>query len=356
MAEKVKEEIMAVCPSGGVAFIDGKPFNVYIEEDIKRKVFGYIYVTRHVESGKSYVGMCSSWKPNYYGSGTYIRNAIKKHGVENFEKTIIDVGESFDDLADKELFYIKLFNSTKSPDWYNISSARQNSGVNMEGMTPEDYQKHVERCRIRATGRFPSEETKRRMSVSQRKRKVTPETRLKMSIAQMGKKRIRSMSEEERKRWGEAHEGMKQPNKSYWFDIYDDKGKFVRHYTSFSECSKDLGITLSCLKNMLDGDPVSYRSKRFKGYTMVQDKEHNDQIYRLSRETRSRISKNSNRKPVFSHKINVIDDTGHSIGEFSSIEECSEKTGIGSTTLQRLRKGWIPTEKSKYYKWIVETM
>ena len=53
-------------------------------------IFGAIYLIKNNINGKCYVGQQKTKNKTfyavnkYYGSGTYIRNAIKKYGKENF--------------------------------------------------------------------------------------------------------------------------------------------------------------------------------------------------------------------------------------------------------------------------------
>lgn len=339
-----------------VVTIEKEVFFTYDEKQIKKEYFGYIYVTKNIIEDKFYIGMCSSWRSNYFGSGTYLKRAIKKHGIENFKKVIIDVADSFEELAEKEIKYIRKFNAASSDRWYNIKNEKQLSGMDLTGMSKKDYEKHCESCRIRATGRKASDETKRRMSISQTGRRHTEESKMKMSIVQ--KKIKRTISNEQRELMKEKTFGMKQPNKSYWFDIYDNHGVFVGRYTSISECNQKLGINSSTLKRMRDsGEPVNWRSKKFKGYTMVPDENHNQSIYKVSKETSLKMSKaKKGNSKSFCWKIRLIDSFGNDLGVFESIEDCKNKTGIHSRTLQKLRQGWEPTEKSKFYNWKVETL
>ncbi len=56
---------------------------------------GYLYRTTHRSSGKIYVGMKEGWpekSPNYLGSGTHIKRAVKKHGPKAFNKMTLVIG------------------------------------------------------------------------------------------------------------------------------------------------------------------------------------------------------------------------------------------------------------------------
>lgn len=69
-----------------------------------QKVYYTIYKTTNLLDGKIYIGKHVTRNPNdsYLGSGTRIRNAIKKHGKENFKKEILYILDSKLEMNDKE--------------------------------------------------------------------------------------------------------------------------------------------------------------------------------------------------------------------------------------------------------------
>lgn len=85
----------------------------------------YIYKTTNQINGKIYIGLTtmneeeSKW---YFGSGDSIKKALEKHGVENFEKEILERGFSTkEDLAEAEIKWITHFKSTTRGIGYNLS-------------------------------------------------------------------------------------------------------------------------------------------------------------------------------------------------------------------------------------------
>jgi hypothetical protein len=50
------------------------------------ETIGYIYITTNKLNGKRYIGQHQSkdWDYKYFGSGIYLKRAIKKYGLENF--------------------------------------------------------------------------------------------------------------------------------------------------------------------------------------------------------------------------------------------------------------------------------
>lgn len=83
----------------------------------------YIYIIKNIKNYKNYIGQrtkCSYNDTKYMGSGILIKRAIKKYGIENFEKEILQECNSQEELNEAEKYWIKHFNSL-SPNGYNIS-------------------------------------------------------------------------------------------------------------------------------------------------------------------------------------------------------------------------------------------
>ena len=56
---------------------------------------GYVYKYTHNESGKWYIGSHNGSKPNYTGSGLIWRKALKKYGLDSFNKEILYEGDLY---------------------------------------------------------------------------------------------------------------------------------------------------------------------------------------------------------------------------------------------------------------------
>jgi len=82
-----------------------------------------IYKITNVINGKIYIGQTvriGVQFDSYWGSGNYIKKAIKKYGKENFIKEIIMECDCQVDADEAEKFYIKEFNSTDEMIGYNL--------------------------------------------------------------------------------------------------------------------------------------------------------------------------------------------------------------------------------------------
>lgn len=67
-------------------------------------MFYYLYEIKNNINGKIYVGVHKTKNLNdgYMGSGKVIQDAIKKHGIENFTKVILEMFDNPDDMFLKE--------------------------------------------------------------------------------------------------------------------------------------------------------------------------------------------------------------------------------------------------------------
>ena len=68
------------------------------------KKYHYLYKTTNLVNSKYYYGIHSTNNLNdgYLGSGSYLRNAIHKHGKDNFKREIIEMFDKREDLANAE--------------------------------------------------------------------------------------------------------------------------------------------------------------------------------------------------------------------------------------------------------------
>jgi len=194
------------------------------------------------------------------GRRSYVHNAFRKHGTENFTWKILDYCQSLDELNERESFWILRLN-TLSPSGYNLMTGGRNSRHSIETkkkiseimksrspeiqrkiseahkgktLSPEHRRKISEANRGRGVGpenpmygkthtletrrklseaaRNPSPETRRKMREVRKRRDnsmygktyiVTLETRRKMSEAHKGV----ALSPEQRKKMSEAQKG-----------------------------------------------------------------------------------------------------------------------------------------------------
>lgn len=158
----------------------------------------YIYCTTNIENGKKYVGLCTKPKEsstNYYGSGALFIKSLKKHGREYFVKEILEENLTYDNICEREIYWISKMNS-KHPNGYNlcdggsgtlnpsdITRLKQSESHKGKKLTEEQKRKIGDKSR----GRKHTEESKKKLSISHKGKKLSEQTKLK--ISEFSKKR-----------------------------------------------------------------------------------------------------------------------------------------------------------------------
>lgn len=84
----------------------------------------YIYKITNLVTGKIYIGQRTSKTlperdRHYMGPGVKLSNSKKKHGIENFEKEILEVCTK-ENLNEREIFWIKELDSMNPEIGYNL--------------------------------------------------------------------------------------------------------------------------------------------------------------------------------------------------------------------------------------------
>ena len=103
----------------------------------------YIYKITNKLNGRWYIGKHNGTDPNYMGSGKLLKLAYKKHGIENFEKVILEHCSSEEDLNSKEVEWIHSTNALSNPLSYNL--AEGGAGGDLSKFIPYykiDYSNH----------------------------------------------------------------------------------------------------------------------------------------------------------------------------------------------------------------------
>ena len=72
-----------------------------------------VYLITSQVNNKQYVGQSKYDNPEYFGSGSLIKKAIKKYGKNNFTKEILCKCDSRDELNEMEIYFIDILNISK---------------------------------------------------------------------------------------------------------------------------------------------------------------------------------------------------------------------------------------------------
>src|SRR5574343_903436 len=86
----------------------------------------HIYKTTNLVNGKFYIGQEKRFNPSYLGSGFILLKAIKKYGIENFRKEIIE--DNINDkitLDEREIYWIKKLEARNHRIGYNVAKGGQ---------------------------------------------------------------------------------------------------------------------------------------------------------------------------------------------------------------------------------------
>lgn len=158
--------------------------------------YGYIYGLRCKENGKWYIGQTTQ-EPYLYIKTEYqyrkittrhkIANAIKKYGFSNFDICLLDSAFNKEDLDALEGSYMAEYDSIKNG--YNIREAGSRGKPSKESIEKQrnSLKEHWKTNKHPWIGKHHSEESKRKISESNKGRVKSEETLMKMSIAMTGR-------------------------------------------------------------------------------------------------------------------------------------------------------------------------
>ena len=186
--------------------------------------YGYIYKITNLINNKIYIGKHKTDKnvldERYWGSGLHLSRALDYYGKEKFNREILCWCNSLEELNEKEIYYISLYNSTNLDIGYNIKvggdggfpaiySGEKNGmfGVHRFGEANPNFGNHWnEESRIKMSntirnkgghfgknnpmyGKKHSETSKAKMrEKAKTKPPVSQEAREKMSLSRRGRK------------------------------------------------------------------------------------------------------------------------------------------------------------------------
>ena len=166
----------------------------------------FLYIYTNLVNGKKYIGATNNpnrrFRDHENGASRVrlITKAIKKYGIESFDKNILAIFDTEDAISYHEQAAIERY-KTQSPNGYNLKAGApytQYPGLHSEEskkLLSESIKKHwrdpTERQRLLESRRQHkiSEETRRIKSESMKGRFVSEETREKLAALMIGKKR-----------------------------------------------------------------------------------------------------------------------------------------------------------------------
>jgi group I intron endonuclease len=211
-----------------------------------------VYIIHNKINSKKYIGSDSNNNPKYFGSGTYIKKAIKKYGKENFEKVILNEVNDLSLMKELEEYWINYFNAYDNPLFYNatkysagitkypedkkinVSNANKGNKYHL-GFSQTEYQKS--QTRLANLGRKQSQNEKDQRSKSMLGNKYalgnifSLESREKISKAKIG---CICSNETKQKISNKNNKPVLQ---------YTKDGEFIKEWKSAKEVCRHFNIT-----------------------------------------------------------------------------------------------------------------
>ncbi len=123
-------------------------------------MYGYIYKTTNLVSGKIYIGQKHSGKflgQSYLGSGRCVKEAIKHYGKKNFKVELLEEVETKELMDEREIYWISYYHATNKEIGYNLSEGGlvnrtlvgENNPFYGKHHTKESRRKNSESCKGR---------------------------------------------------------------------------------------------------------------------------------------------------------------------------------------------------------------
>lgn len=174
----------------------------------------YVYKITNKINGKVYIGLSKNPVARFSHHcrarltiKTRLTQSMKRHGIENFEMTVLEEHDTKESVKAAEIRLIFEHNSQDPDKGYNMTSG----GDGCPDLSEESKEKMREAGRLR----IPSPETREKMSKAHKGRIMSPEHCKNLSIARrktISEKGIQPLSEDTKKLIGEATRGSKNPS------------------------------------------------------------------------------------------------------------------------------------------------
>jgi len=195
-----------------------------------------VYKITNKQNGKIYIGITNQGVTVRFGkhisdsSGKYtfpLHNAIRKYGKDNFQIEVIEIVDDVEVLKEREIYWIKYYDSYNRDKGYNLTLG----GDGTFGRFHSNETK--EKIRQKALGRKMSFETKQKMSKSQKK--------VDRNYSELAKKsNEKRWSNKENKLKASINNPKNKPVIKYTVNMI-----YVMEYKSLSEAERDLNIKYS---------------------------------------------------------------------------------------------------------------
>ena len=238
-----------------------------------------VYKITNKINNKIYIGITSQgasarFKEHLFaaehGSPFKIHKAIRKYGRENFIFEIIDFCNNYNELKEKEKYYISLYDSMNDEKGYNMTEGGDGT-----------------------FGRSHSEETKEKIRQKAIGREIDELTRAKLSEA--GK--VRTENREAYWNSGQIGQSRRKPVLQY-----TNTGEFLQRFDGVNIASRVTGITVNLIVSALKGRNILASKKN--PYIWVYEEDYPDIPKTVSPNL---FAKDPDWKPVISEACRIAD-------------------------------------------------
>ncbi len=208
----------------------------------------YLYV-KESPKGLKYLGITSKENPYYYkGSGKYWTSHLRKHNIKtkNIKTTILLQTSDRSIISFWGMYYSKIYNVVESEEWANLipesgelstlGSKHSDKTKLKIGCKSKLYKRSKEHINSLIKSRIGSKNSafqKEQVSLANKGKIVSAETRLKLKIANHGKKLCES-----------AYENSAKVRRKPVIQ-YDLQGNFIKEWNSAKFAGKELNISKS---------------------------------------------------------------------------------------------------------------
>lgn len=195
---------------------------------IRNKVTNKVYIGKSVDIYRRIKDHKSCLKRKSKDENRYLINSWHKHGETNFEYFVIEYSD-YDNLSERELYWITCFNSLNREHGYNLR-------LDSEG------------------GMIPSQESRERLSAAGKRRFSNPEERKKVSefFTEFWKNNPEKKEEMKKK--------LSKAKEKYMFHQYDSEGTLLNTYLSMKDIlEKNPTFTASSIYNVCNGYKPHYK-------------------------------------------------------------------------------------------------
>ena len=187
-------------------------------------MIGFIYLWTNKINGKKYLGShYGSIDDGYTGSGAIFKKAIKKYGIENFEREIIEYVKDSNILLEREQYYLNYYNVSTNDEFYNIKQIA-NGGFEHINNNEELKKQNVERLKVRW--------------------KIYPHPK-----GMLGKKHSQESMEKTKQGWDKwAKQHLLKPVIKCTLN-----GEYIQEYESINEAARSVNGSASNIKYTIEG-------------------------------------------------------------------------------------------------------